>query len=163
MAGAPRTQASLDSSQCPAMSSLLPRTAPALLHFCDQTHTCSCFLDLLPLPSPLLLLKTPLQKVFCTLRSTDTPGRIPGEYQDKDTVSPKEASQWPISWFRSAGLGEENGEIRTTGCPWPDWILSFATTGLCQKPRLKGFRKKRWQISSPDTNSFLVARQTHFN
>lgn len=46
-----RTQASLDSSQCPAVSSLMSLMASALLHHCDQTYTCSSFLALLLLPS----------------------------------------------------------------------------------------------------------------
>lgn len=127
--GPQRTQASLDSSQCPAMSSLVSSIASALLHHCDQTHTCSSFMALLLLPSftPSPENSSPIGLLHC-LENRPFWGELLGML-DKNLVSPMEASHQPLfcplGWF---------GQKGTKGSPGTDWVRSLATTGLARNP-----------------------------
>ena len=73
--GEPRQVRTLPSVLCcpgsPARASC-PQTLPAFLHCRDQTRTYAPPWASSHLPSPFLLLKTPLQKLFCTLWSIVT-------------------------------------------------------------------------------------------
>ena len=115
-----RTQASLDSSPGPAVSSLVSSTTPALLHRCDQTHTCSSFLTLLLLPSvtPSPENSSPVGLLH-SLENRPPWDELLGMLA-KNSVSPMEASQQPLfcpAWLvwarRMRGWGQQGAQALT--------------------------------------------------